>query len=69
MPKNRSIRAGLSVYFNVEVNHIFTLKEKYHYILAYYKADRIFQAEQPKHVEKVQLQDYYELTEFPAKNL
>ena len=41
------------------------LKNNYHYILAYYKADRIFQAEQPRHVEKVQLKDRYALTEFP----
>lgn len=39
--------------------------EKYHYILAYHSADRVFRTEQPKHIEKVQLQDYYGLTEFP----
>lgn len=60
-------RNGLDIRFNIKTNNIFVLMEKYHYILAYYRADRIFQAEQPKHVEKVQLKDYYQLTEFPRK--
>lgn len=58
-------RKGLEIKFNIESDHIFTLKDKYHYILAYYRADRIFQAEQPKHVEKVQFKDNYKIEEFP----
>ena len=60
-------RKGLHINFNQTNTDIYTLKNKYHYILAYYKADRIFQAEQPRHVEKVQLKDEYALTEFPRK--
>ncbi|MDE7224451.1 MAG: ATP-binding protein [Acetatifactor sp.] len=41
------------------------MSEEFLYIMAYYRADRIFKAEQPKHVEKVQLKDNYEITEFP----
>lgn len=58
-------RNGLDIQFNQRTDSILVRKEKYHYILAYYKADRIFRAEQPKHVEKVQLKDNYGLTEFP----
>lgn len=58
-------RRGLDIRFNIEAKDIFSLREKNHYILAYYRADRIFRAEQPKHVEKVQLRDDYGLTEFP----
>lgn len=58
-------RKGLHINFNGNAEDIYALKDKYHYIMAYYKADRIFQAEQPKHVEKVQLKDYYGLMEFP----
>lgn len=58
-------RCGLDVQFNQKAEDIFSLREKYHYILAYYRADRTFQAEQPKHVEKVELKDDYGLTEFP----
>lgn len=55
----------LKVGFNHKKGDIFALKEKYHYILAYYQADRIFKTEQPRHVEKIQLKDRYGLTEFP----
>lgn len=58
-------RRGLKVRFNHKTGGIFALKEKYHYILAYYQANRIFKAEQPKHVEKIQLKDRYGLKEFP----
>ncbi len=58
-------REGLGVQFSNKTNNIAALAEKYHYLLAYYRADRIFQAEQPRHVEKVQLKDNYGLTEFP----
>lgn len=58
-------RNGLDICFNQSANDLFALREKYHYILAYYRADRIFEAEHPKHVEKVQLKDDYGLTEFP----
>lgn len=60
-------RRGLSVEFNQNTTDIIILKNKYHYIIAYYKADRIFEAEQSKHVEKVQLRDDYTLTEFPRR--
>lgn len=58
-------RNGLEIQFNNKTDNIFNLLEKYHYLLAYYRVDRIFQAEQPKHVEKVQLKDYYGLEEYP----
>lgn len=58
-------RNGLAVRFNIETPYIFALKDKEHYIVAYYKADRIFHAELPEHVEKVRLKDHYGLTEFP----
>lgn len=41
------------------------LVKKGNFILAFYKADRAFVAEQPKHVEKVQFKEEYGPTEFP----
>ncbi len=41
------------------------LLKKSNFILAFYKADRAFVAEQPKHVEKVQFKEEYSPTEFP----
>lgn len=58
-------RRGLDVRFNENTGDILAMSEKYHYVLAYYPADRIFRAEHPKHVEKVQLREYYGLEEFP----
>lgn len=55
----------LSIILNSKIDSISEQTEKNQYILAYYRADRVFQAEQPKHVEKVKLKDYYPLTEFP----
>ena len=39
--------------------------KKGNFIVAFYKADRAFVAEQPKHVEKVQFKEEYSPTEFP----
>ena len=58
-------RNGLDIQFSIKADSTIALMEKYHYILAYYSADRVFRAELPKHVEKVQLKDSYKLTEFP----
>lgn len=60
----RNCQKELDIKLNNNIDEIPELAEKHHYILAYYEADRMFCAEQPKHVEKVQLKDYYELTEF-----
>lgn len=58
-------RKGLHIDFNRNITEVYILKINYHHIMAYYKVDRIFHAEQPKHVEKVQLKKNYTLTEFP----
>lgn len=55
----------MDIQFNNKTADIFILAKEYHYILAYYSADRIFKTTQPKHVEKVQLRDYYGIKEFP----
>lgn len=58
-------RNGLKIEFNRKAGSIFAMKERYHYVLAYYRADRIFEAIQPKHIEKVSLRDDYGIGEFP----
>ncbi len=48
------------------------LKEKYekgNFIFAYYKADREFQVEEYKNIEKVQFQEKYSVTENPGAKL
>lgn len=58
-------RNGLDIQFNIKSDGIIEYVQKYHYIFAYYMADRIFQANQPTYVEKVQLKESYGLKEFP----
>ena len=52
--------------FNNETD--INLKELYadgSFLLAYYKCDRNFQAEVPEHIEKVSLNDAYDLNDAP----
>lgn len=63
----RNCQKELDIKFNNNIDNIPRLAEKHHYILAYYETARVFQAEQPKQIEKVQLHDYYGLAEFPRK--
>ncbi|MDE7339232.1 MAG: ATP-binding protein [Lachnospiraceae bacterium] len=58
-------KKGLDIELNKKCRNMVELKEKYHYILAYYSADRIFKAEQPVHVEKIQLKNDYGIYEYP----
>lgn len=39
-----------------------------HFVVAYYKADRVFKAKEPEHVEKVQLKDGYGINETPRND-
>ena len=56
----------------IELNHSFSeCKKMFSYgrcVIAYYKADRIFHASLPAHVEKVSLQDLYGINEAPRKD-
>lgn len=65
--ENRFIasRKGVDIKLNQDAADIFELKDEYHYLLAYYRADRIFEAIKPLHVEKVRFKDRYGLEEFP----
>lgn len=66
--KLKRSRAGLDVQFNIDIGNLIPMKEKYHYILAYYSADRTFQTKKFQHVEKVPLKDSYGMREFPGKD-
>lgn len=63
----RNCQKELDIKLNNKIESIPELADKYHYILAYYDAARVFQAERPRQIEKVKLEDYYGLTEFPRK--
>lgn len=61
------MKNGVSLEFNQPSNVLRYYFEKGELILAYYKADRIFKADAPKHVEKVELKDNYALSETPRE--
>lgn len=58
-------KAGLSIDFNVPISGIYTHFAEGGFILAYYEANRKFNAVIPKHVEKVNLKDSYGINEQP----
>ncbi|WP_027089842.1 AAA family ATPase [Thomasclavelia saccharogumia] len=68
MYKNKILntRNGLEVLFNVKPASIFRYYNNGEFVLAYYKADRIFQIEEVKNVEKVNLNDKYSINEKPS---
>lgn len=63
----RRCQKELGIMLNNQVDRVPQLAEECHCILAYYGTARVFQAEQPKHVEKVQLKPYYGIEEYPRK--
>lgn len=63
----QQLKCGVSVEFNEPAEIFRHCFEKGQFILAYYKADRIFNADIPKHVEKVNLKEKYSINEEPHK--
>ncbi len=63
---NNAIK-GTSLEFNVPLESIRIMFKEGQFILASYEANRVFEAEIPKHVEKVQLRDAYNIKESPRK--
>lgn len=59
---------GISLQMNCPLESLRTMFENGEFIVAYYKAERIFHAETPKHVEKVELKDHYMITETPRNS-
>lgn len=60
-------KSGISVAFNQSQDMLRYYFEKGQLILAYYKADRVFKADLPKHVEKINLKETYAITDTPRQ--
>lgn len=63
----KAINGGVDIAFNMPIKEIRCFYEKGQFIMAYYKAERIFEAEKPKHVEKIELKEKYSIDESPRK--
>lgn len=61
------IKRGIYIEFNESEEALRYYFGKGQFILAYYKAERIFKADIPKHVEKVDLKETYLITEEPRQ--
>ena len=57
--------AGIMLDLNCSLEDVRQEFQQGHFIVAYYKADRVFQAQVPKHVEKVELKNDYTIDETP----
>ena len=63
----KNCKNGVEVQLNEPIDSIYYHFEKGHFILAYYKAERIFKADIPKHVEKIDLKENYSINETPRQ--
>ena len=61
-------KTGVIIQFNESVENISSLFSQGKFVTAYYKADRIFQAQIPQHVEKVALKKDYSIEETPRQD-
>lgn len=58
-------RNGLDLTFNIPEDEVYSLFDSGRCIFAYFKARRAFDAEQPKHIEKVEFKERYAIDESP----
>ncbi len=59
------LQGGISVEMNRPIGEVRYAFDQGEFILGYYKAERTFQAEVTKHIEKVELKENYAITENP----
>ncbi|MCI8670315.1 MAG: AAA family ATPase [Lachnospiraceae bacterium] len=62
------ITQGICLKFNCHENTIHNKFEEGRFIIAYYQDERVFQADNPKHVEKIELKNNYTIKEMPRQN-
>ena len=55
-------RQGIDISLNVALDGLISHFKNGEFVLAYYKDNRVFEAEQPKHVEKVELKENYSIS-------
>lgn len=60
------INNGLDILFNIDASSIYKYFNDGEFVLAYYKADRVFQIEEVKNVEKISLNTKYLIEEKPS---
>lgn len=61
------LKSGVKVYFNQPLHMLVDSIQKGQFILAYYKDERTFYADKPRHIEKIELKDKYMMSETPRQ--
>lgn len=61
------VKCGLNLTFNIDENRIRKKYEKGECVFAYFKAQRVFNAEEPTSIEKVTFKDCYGINESPRE--
>ncbi|MCC8065837.1 MAG: AAA family ATPase, partial [Clostridiales bacterium] len=59
------ITGGVDIKLNEDEDQIYQVFQQGNFIVAFYKADRTFEAEVPRHIEKVELKNDYRIDESP----
>lgn len=61
------IKSGVELNFNEPLYMLRDSFQEGKYILAYYRAERVFYADKPEHIEKIELKDKYMMSETPRQ--
>ena len=61
-------RQGIDITLTVPLDGVLSHFQRGEFILAFYRDNRVFEAEQPKHVEKVELKDTYSINAKTVKD-
>lgn len=61
------LKSGVKVHFNQPLHMLVDSFQKGQFILAYYKDERTFYADKPRHIEKIELKDKYMMSETPRQ--
>ena len=67
LEKTGATKTGVKLRFNCQEELLRDYFKEGEFVLAYYKAERAFYAEQPGHIEKVELKDIYTMEETPRQ--
>lgn len=59
---------GVMLSLNCPLSDVHQEFKQGHFVVAYYKADRVFKAKEPEHVEKVQLKNGYGINDTPRND-
>lgn len=64
----KNLSGGVTLSLNCPLDDVYHEFNQGQFVVAYYKADRVFKAKEPEHVEKVQLKNGYGINDTPRND-